>query len=172
MKTRLVCGTINDWRDDDEWLNYTLDIENRGIWSADLEIIVQPDFVADIATMPIFRAEMFDEVRAHHILEHLSRARAVLALDELHRILKPDGVLDVEVPDVLRVFKAYMAGELEHDGFSQWLYGEELSVHEPGDSHRYPWTELFLASALMDAGFTITEPEPTGLAVRFRAVKP
>lgn len=172
MKHRLVAGTINHRADDGEWRNWHLDVENRGIWSADLEITVQPDFVADIAQLPIFRDEMFDEVRAHHVLEHLAHDRALLALDEFHRILVPGGILDVEVPDIARVIDAYTAGTLDHSGLSQWLYGEQLPDHTPGDSHRFPWTDLFLYDALEAADFEVGDPEDTGLAVRFRAVKP
>lgn len=171
VKHRLVAGTINHWPDDDEWRNWHLDVENRGIWSEELVCTVQPDFVADIAQLPIFRDEMFDEVRAHHVLEHLPRSRGVLALAEFHRVLVDGGVLDVEVPDVARVLDAYGAGELDHPGLAQWLYGEELAEHTAGDSHRYPWTELVLFDALEDADFDPGDPLETGLAVRFRAVK-
>lgn len=171
MKHRLVAGTINHWPDDDEWRNYTLDVANRPIWSSDLDIAVQPNFVCDLAAMPMFREAMFDEVRAHHVLEHLARDHATLALQEIHRILKPAGILDVEVPDIGRVTAAWAAGELDVAGFSQWLYGEQLPEHQPGDSHRWPWTEEQLRVALEIAGFRVDDPEPTGLAVRFRAVK-
>jgi predicted SAM-dependent methyltransferase len=171
MKHRLIAGTINHWPDDGEWRNWHLDVENRGIWSSALEITVQPDFVADIACLPVFRDEMFDEVRAHHVLEHLPRSRAVLALAEFQRILVPGGVLDIEVPDVAGVLDAYADGQLDHPGLAQWLYGEELPEHTVGDSHRYPWTELVLFDALEDAEFEVGDPLDAGLAVRFRAVK-
>jgi len=38
----------------------------------------------------------FDEIRAWHILEHLSDLQQ--AMDELHRVCKPNAVLDIRVP--------------------------------------------------------------------------
>lgn len=172
MKLRLVAGTINDPPLEDGWRSFTLDIENRGVWNRDLDMAVQPDFVADIASLPIFRDDMFDEIRIHHVLEHLHPERARVAIGELRRILKADGVLDVEVPDIARVCAAYTAGDLDHAGVSQWLYGEQLPNHTMADSHRSAWTEALLDEALTAAGLHAGEALAAGLACRFRAVKP
>ena len=45
-----------------------------------------------------FPAESFDYVRASHSLEHVSDPHAVL--EEMHRVLKPDGKLLIAVPNV------------------------------------------------------------------------
>jgi predicted SAM-dependent methyltransferase len=171
VKLRLIAGTINHWPDDGEWHNVTLDVSNRGVWDRELDMPLQPDFVGDIASLPQFRDDTFNEVRLHHVLEHLAPARGELALAELHRILKSGGVLDIEVPDLDKIAAAYTAGELDHAGVSQWLLGEQLANHESGDSHRSLWTESILSAALEAAGFAVGDPEETGLATRFRAVK-
>lgn len=171
MKLRLVAGSINAWPDTDGWRNFVLDISNRGVWDRDLRMTVQPDFVDDIANLARFRADTFDEVRAHHVLEHLSEQRSLLALGEFHRVLKPAGVLDLEIPDIARVCLAWVREELDDDGLRQWLYGEQLPNHETGDSHRYAWMEHELRSVLTDIGFDVPVREETGLALRVRAVK-
>lgn len=172
MKVRGYFGTINYHPDEDGWRNVDLDISGRGVWDRELEMAVAPDFVADIAALSDFRAETFDEIRAHHVLEHLSRDRAEQALSELHRVLVPGGTLDIEVPDVGRVCSAWARDEIDHPTLTQWLYGEQLPNHEPGDSHRYGWTEDLLRAALTVAGFSVGEREETGLALRFVARKP
>lgn len=171
-KRRLIAGTINSWPDDGEWVNFHLDVSDRGIWSRELDMTVQPDFVCDLASMPIFRDGMFDEVRAHHVLEHLAPDHAVMALAEVLRVLVPGGVLDVETPDIDRVCHAYVAGELDQDGLAQWLYGEQLPNHETSDSHRSLWTVDTLGRALRDHGFVSGQPIDAGYATRYRAVKP
>lgn len=172
MKTRLWAGVINDHADDAEWLNFTLDISPRGIWNHDLEMTVQPDFVGDITALPQFREATFDEIVLHHVLEHLSGPQGRIALQELQRILKPGGSLDVEVPDLDRVTHAYVAGELSPDAARQWLLGEQLANHEQSDTHRCLWTEPELRDALTDAGFDVGERLETGLALRLIGVKP
>jgi predicted SAM-dependent methyltransferase len=119
-----------------------------------------------------FRNEMFDAVRLNHVLEHLDYAQAVRALEEAFRVLKPLGELDIEVPDLDRVVGAWLAGELDDDGFQQWVYGEQLKNHEPGDSHRFGWWEKPLRWELTQAGFEVGDREDTGLALRFIARKP
>lgn len=171
LKYRLVVGTINAWPDEDGWRTWTLDIADRGIWDRDLQMAVLPDFVESITNLEMFRPTMFDEVRAHHILEHLSLEDGLAALAQIHRILKVGGVLDVEVPDVARVCLAWTREELDDDGLRQWLYGEQLPNHLPGDSHRYAWMERELAAALDEEGFDAYDRLETGLALRFRAVK-
>lgn len=171
MKMRLIAGTINDWPDDGEWRNFTLDVSPRGIWNHDLAMAVQPDFVADITNLVEFREDTFDEVRLHHVLEHLSGAQGRVALGELHRVLKPGATLDVEVPDLDRVCSAYVTEEISADDARQWLLGEQLANHEDSDTHRCLWTDGELRAALVDAGFAMGEREETGLALRFVAVK-
>ena len=174
MRYRLIAGTINDYVAESGWVNVSLDVSNRPIWHGGLQFAVQPDVVADIgddASMAQFRDAMFDEVRAHHVLEHLAYPRALNALSHFKRILKPYGVLDVEVPDLLRVCRAWLNDEISHEDAMQWLYGEELARHEPGDSHRFGWTEPLLRAALVERGFAVGYREETGLALRFRAVR-
>jgi predicted SAM-dependent methyltransferase len=172
MKLRLVAGTINDPPLEDGWRSFTLDISPRGIWNHDLQMTVQPDFVADIVCLPQFRDDTFDAVVLHHVLEHLSMPQGRLALAELHRILKPAGCLDLEVPDLDRVTGAYTMGDLTPDEARQWLLGEQLAAHEDSDTHRCLWTETELREAMTEAGFEVGERLETGLALRLIGTKP
>lgn len=56
--------------------------------------------VHDMAVMPMpFEDEEFDFIKAWHILEHLDSDHFIAAMKELHRILKPGGVLSIKVPE-------------------------------------------------------------------------
>lgn len=174
MNLRLIAGTINRYYPDvPGWANYHADVSPRGIWDPHAAIAVSPDFVLDIADRDavrgLFREAMFDAVRLHHVLEHMTRARGAVALENLAWLLRDDGELDIEVPDFLRVARAWLNADLAHASMEQWVYGEELSNHEPGDSHRAAWTEPLLRAALEDAGFDVGDREETGLALRFVA---
>lgn len=61
------------------------------------ESAVRADFVqADAARLP-FRDSAFDAIIANHSLEHFERLPA--ALEEMRRVVKPDGSLYIAVPD-------------------------------------------------------------------------
>jgi len=171
MKRRLIAGTINRYYPEPGWVNVHIDISDRGIWDAQLNHVVQPEFVGSIAEMPMFEDGEFDEIRCHHVLEHLHPDWANQAMREAWRVLKPGGVYDVEVPDADRIARAWCAGEIVLWEMAQWMLGEQLPNHEPGDSHRALFTEASLRERLSAAGFEPGESLPTGLAVRFRAEK-
>ena len=59
------------------------------------------DFEEEICIYSKSGAEMvniFDEIRAHHILEHFKPENKVKIMSKCWRLLKKDGILDIEVP--------------------------------------------------------------------------
>lgn len=68
-----------------------------GYKTVDKEPMVGADFTADILELPFKDGEV-DEVRAHHILEHLPADKSVAVMREIFRVLKPAGIADIEVP--------------------------------------------------------------------------
>lgn len=74
-----------------------------GYVNVDTSSMIKVDVRHDLNTFPYpFAENIFDEIRAHHILEHLDRPFQAMA--ELHRILKPGGLLYVKVPHFSRGF--------------------------------------------------------------------
>ena len=171
MKRRLIVGTINHWRDDEEWENVHVDISPREIWDVELGP-VPVDVVADLGEKLPFGMWEFDEVRCHHVLEHMHIEGIVRGVSEVFRVLKGEGIFDVEVPDMDRVCKAWVKGEYPKEDLQQWIYGEQLPNHELGDDHRYGLWEEKLRGILEDAQFIVPKREKTGLALRFLARKP
>ena len=55
-----------------------------------------------------FPAQVFDAVYHAHVLEHLPRDGALPLLRECLRVLRPDGILRVVVPDLERVAQLYL----------------------------------------------------------------
>lgn len=109
----------------------------------------------------------------HHVLEHMTGRGGAAAVEAAFRVLKQGGVFDVEVPDLDRICDAWTSNGLTDAEVVQWLYGEDLGDrHSLSDCHRYAYNEESLRDVLGDAGFVVGEREPTGLAVRFLAVKP
>lgn len=72
-----------------------------GYINVDWQSIVEPDVNHDLNVFPYpFKDHQFEEIEAYHILEHLDRPFEVMR--ELHRILKPGGVLRIKVPHFSR----------------------------------------------------------------------
>jgi SAM-dependent methyltransferase len=86
-----------------------------------------PTWIGDVCEMSQVPNARYDTVVCHQVLEHVRRPAA--ALEHIHRVLKPGGVLIVSVPHLSR------RHELPHDYF------------------RY--TQEGLDSAMSDAGFTV-----------------
>ncbi len=164
MRYRLIAGTINWYKPERGWFNIHLDVSDRGIFKHG-EGFVQPEYVADIANMPDVETEHYDEVRCHHVLEHLHRQRAPLAIREFHRVLKPGGVLDVQVPDMRWLARQLADEKIPDDGILTVMYGEDCAHWTDGDAqvHHWGFTEETLTALLVDNGFEVMERIPGDL---------
>jgi predicted SAM-dependent methyltransferase len=99
--------------------------------------------------------ETFDEVYARHLLEHLYPWEASRTLTEWHRILKPDGILHLLVPDLeFHCRQLTMEGpspinpeisNFDHAmaGFYGWVKEDQLYM-----AHRWGYTRKTLPSFL------------------------
>ena len=60
------------------------------------------DIVCDLAKPPFpFEPSSIDEIRSNHFLEHIDNL--VLIMEEIHRILKPGGIIKSTVPHVSNI---------------------------------------------------------------------
>jgi predicted SAM-dependent methyltransferase len=66
----------------------------------DLNEEANPDFRCDVRCLPTEWKEMFDEVKANHVLEHIRWEESNETLEEWIRILKPGGILKLGLPDL------------------------------------------------------------------------
>ena len=69
-----------------------------GYVSLDKSPKTNPDVTHDIENRLPFPDNHFDEVRAHHILEHVHTEKKTFVMYEVWRVLKPGGVADIELP--------------------------------------------------------------------------
>jgi predicted SAM-dependent methyltransferase len=93
MMLNLGCGT----RLHAAWVNVDLRPLGPGIVTADLRLPLA------------FGDSEFDVVYHSHLLEHLSKRAGESLLRECHRVLKPEGIIRVVVPDLEQIVRLYLA---------------------------------------------------------------
>lgn len=124
----------------------------------------EPDIVASIVALPMIPKESHDAIFASHVLEHLFAHEANMALAEMFRVLKPDGILEVFVPDLQGIGAKLALDQLEEPLYlsnigpispMDMIYGHRGSVAQGRASmaHKTGFTASVLRSALKRAGF-------------------
>lgn len=113
------------------------------------------DHIGQAEDLSRFEGNIFDEIYASHVLEHLGYQSALpAALNEWYRVLKPEGRLMVSVPDLDTLCELYsQRAELcPQDRFAimRMMFGGQLDEF---DFHCVGLNEEFLTSFLSAAGF-------------------
>lgn len=134
MKLHLGCG--EDYR--------------QGYTNIDLYTKGKVDERVDIRHLP-YAAKSIDEILSLHVIEHFDFKEAQLILQDWYNLLKDGGKIILETPDLLNMCKAFYLGN-EQDRIN--LYGHFFSTPwEPGQIHKFLYTETQLAWTLEQRGF-------------------
>ncbi len=111
------------------------------------------DLVAD-RLMSAFNLEFddntCDEIKAIHIIEHLSFFETIYALSEFFRVLEPHGKLILETPDLKKTCQHYLKanGEQKKEILG-WFFG----IPHKGLQHKICFPPYLLRELLSNAGF-------------------
>jgi ubiquinone/menaquinone biosynthesis C-methylase UbiE len=70
----------------------------KGYKTLDNDKSVNADYCADIEETLPFKDNSIEEIRAYSVLEHIKTENKVKVMSELYRILKPGGILEIQVP--------------------------------------------------------------------------
>ncbi len=108
------------------------------------------DEVQNVAELK-YESNTVDVIEASHIIEHFDIIHLPYVLAEWFRVLKPDGVLYIETPNLLKSIitlkpKNYESKKLTY----QFLFG----IDYEGNSHKMGFTSKFLKKYLLSTGFT------------------
>lgn len=114
------------------------------------------DIVAKADNIPLADG-VAEEIMAIHIIEHFYEWEVPVVLREWFRLLKPDGKLVAELPDIVKCCKNLvdnaMRGGKHIDQLSYWgLYGDPR-LKDPFMTHRWGWTFETLEQVLHAVGF-------------------
>jgi SAM-dependent methyltransferase len=130
----------------------------------DLDPAVQPEIVCSITDMGPVADDSVDAVWSSHNLEHLARHEVPLALAEFIRVLKPQGLLLLTLPDLQQVARLVAEDRLEDSAYiSQsgpitaldMIFGHTASLARGNQfmAHRTGFTARTLHQLLNEAGF-------------------
>jgi tetratricopeptide (TPR) repeat protein len=97
-----------------------------------------------------FSSNTVEEIHACQLIEHLGFIKTIYALTEWFRVLKPNGKLLIETPDLELSFKKFIKGDRNvRKGILSWIYGLET----PGMIHKFCFPEELLEELLKKTGF-------------------
>jgi len=92
-----------------------------------------------------------DEIYASQIIEHLGYIHSIYALAEWFRVLKSQGILVMETPDIDTSFKEYLnGGHKTRKDLLSWIFG----VESKGMHHLLCFPEILLKELVKKSGFT------------------
>lgn len=142
MKLNIGSGHAKGRYKSSEWVNVDI-YQNESV-----------NVQGDMFQLP-FADNTFDEIHCIHVLEHLTRDKHLLALQEILRVLHPSGNSYVEVPDfkeiVALLTKAWDVGAKEE--IHKWRTSIFGKTERPGMSHHMGFDYVMLASLHQEAGF-------------------
>jgi predicted SAM-dependent methyltransferase len=130
----------------------------------DLDPAVHPDIVCSITDMRPLVGNTVDAIWSSHNLEHLQRHEVPQALAEFIRVLKPNGLLLLTLPDLQQVAQLVVEDRLEDQAYHSssgpitpldMIFGHTASLAHGNlfMAHRTGFTARTLNKVLVEAGF-------------------
>ena len=102
-----------------------------------------------------FKNDSFEEVHCFHVLEHVTRDKYKPMLSEMHRVLKPGGVLYVETPDfqgtVANLTRAFATGDTR--AIHVWTTSVYGKNERKGMQHHWGFHEGLMLGEFKNLGF-------------------
>lgn len=130
------------------------------------------DLLCDVKSIPLPDG-CAREVQAIHLFEHLYFWECAPAIEEWRRLLRPGGILTLEMPDLMKWCRNILQGrEGRHPGqMGMWAAYGDPRTEDPLMTHKWAWTFATIRPFLKEHGFhDIAEEEtkwhPIGRGVR------
>lgn len=115
------------------------------------------DLVASASNLHMFQDESVDHIFNHALLEHIPPWDTMTTLNEWNRVLKPEGTIQIEVPDLERVFDDWLVkGTLDEEEAINNIYGGFKSPNKrySNQDHLTGFTYDRLTRMMAECGLT------------------
>jgi len=100
-------------------------------------------------TLP-YKTSSVDRIETYHFLEHLPRDASSRLLVDCFRVLKPNGWIVIEVPDILGLAKILVEGNLKA---IHHIYGLQRPDRGKADFHLWGYCPQTISKLLRNIGF-------------------
>ena len=133
---------------------------------------VTPDVNCDIRKLTVFDTDYADEILAVHVIEHFWRWEVEDILAEWVRVLKPNGRLILECPNLISACEEFLkdpeAGSSPNQKGQKtmWVFYGDPRWRDPLMVHRWGYTPRSLATIMNAAGLTRLQQEPAQFKLR------
>ena len=136
------------------------DINSPGFINLDARAMPHVHIVSrNIFKLDMIPNDSLDMVYMSHVLEHVPRNRAIEVIQEMARVLKPDGILRISVPDFDHVIAIYEASEKQISAIAPALMGGQ---NYEFNFHYGVFNKEYLTNLLTKGGFLRVRPwDPT-----------
>ena len=147
----------------DGYINVDLVTERAG---------VTPDVNCDIRKLTVFDTDYADEILAVHVIEHFWRWEVEDILAEWVRVLKPNGKLILECPNLISACEEFLkdpeAGSSPNQKGQKtmWVFYGDPRWRDPLMVHRWGYTPKSLATIMNAAGLSQLKQEPAQFKLR------
>ncbi len=112
------------------------------------------DIVGSIQNLEAFEDNSFSEIYASHIIEHVNQREILPTLNQINRILKPQGRFYISVPDLDVLCQLFIHPKLDANSkfhVMRMMFGGQVDEF---DFHYFGWNYSFLSVFLKNSGFT------------------
>lgn len=128
--------------------------------------LIAGDIYVDLGRRLPFQDSTFAWIFGEHVIEHITENAAMALLRELHRILRPGGVLRLTTPDLKKILAIYEDRNpvISREAYALSLDGQTGKRHETACQvfndfmrlwgHRFIYDEEDLTAKLLKTGFS------------------
>ncbi|MDA1308357.1 MAG: methyltransferase domain-containing protein [Proteobacteria bacterium] len=127
----------------------------------------KPDRICDARDLSSFADGTVDEILSVHLIEHLARWDAPVALGEWVRVLRPGGRLIIECPNLLAACAELLQAPeaaIDLEGLAaqrtMWAFYGNPAGGDPLMMHQWGYTPDSLGQLLVEAGLVDVRSEP------------
>lgn len=123
----------------------------EGCINIDVEESVKPDLVADFRRNLPYTDNDIDTVYLFHVIEHIEECHHRNILEEIYRVLKPNGLFYISYPEFVKVAQNYIDNKRGlRDFWKKVIYGRQLYK---SDYHVALMDTKYFVQLLEEVGF-------------------